>query len=216
MRKFPRIALVGILTHETFEYLKHNNLNPKAYSALDAWSPNDDEFALAFDYIRNDKTLDPELQIIVKQSNSIDEIGAQITNNREFVRQLIKSFHNFYYTYTLENINDGVAVLPYPLLSDRQIDFDYYVVLNQEYDKIYQSLKEEGYNVFEDVNFVEGFRRVNEVISQLPKDDTVVTIDIPWTPHGDEPVSTPPEVIKKLCNICAEFYSKFVNAQSNV
>lgn len=216
MNKFPKIALVGLMTHEMFEYLKHNNVNPKAYTALDSWSPNDEEFSLAFEYIKNDSSIDPELATIIKQSSNIDEVGSKIQNNREFVRQIIKSFHNFYYSYTLDNVKDGVLVMPYPLIADREIEFDYYIVLNQDYEKIYNDLNDEGFNIFEDVNYVESFRRVNELINKLPKDKTVVTIDIPWTPHdSNQDVSSPPEVIKKLCDTCTEFYQSYLANQSN-
>lgn len=187
--QYPRFALVSPLTPEFWPTLQHANPDTRLFSIIHYWYneqgeqcglQTEEERNILFNYIMKDVQVPlPLKDIIIANGNNPDAIGEAIYNNVEYSRAVIKSMHNCYYDY-LESIkyiiNPVQAVIPYPLSSDKQIDFDYYIILDYDYDKMLADAQ--AFDAYERVLSEEVITRVKSLVNRLGSAPNVIRVPL--------------------------------------
>lgn len=210
---YPLVACVGIPTHEMFEYLKHINSDPRSYSVLDSWArgtQTQEDLDNLYNYVMNN----PIVNISVKHAlqdnrNDTNAFAQAISNSPDDIKSFFRCFHNFYYD-SFDNIKlvlqNAVTLLPYPLCGTKDIDFDYYLILEQDP----RTLEQFESNPILKVMLEEVNRRTAEVLSTIDATDKVKRVQIQYGVHdSEELVSSPPETLEAILDACKEFALDF-------
>lgn len=209
---YPWIACVGYTTHEMFEYLKHQNSDTRVYAPIDAGRNGkrtvEDE-QRANDYMARDLRISPAIRDLIIDNNKETLYSALLANPQE-AKNVFKSFHNYYYDY-LDSIKyvieDSPALIPYPLSADRIIDFDYYIILEQDPRDIAEDFEDNELNKI----LLEANReRMSQILPMLPNGDNVVRITVPYNPYDkSQNVNATQEVMASVLEACVRFRKDF-------
>jgi len=210
---YPMIACVGYPTHEMFEYIKHNNMDKRVYNILDVWDDSNSDAIqfrpMMYDYIQRD----PSVRQTTKQSleqhrDNFQDMSAEVTDP-EAIKELFRSFHNFYFDYieSIKFILDEVCVLiPYPLTSNKTINFDHYIILEQDESRI---IEDYSSNPALALQFEMIRSRIAEVKAFVPQ-EKVTRITVPYNAYDrSKEVSAPVEVLKSIINACTEITENY-------
>ena len=90
-------------------------------------------------------------------------------------------------------------LVPYPLSSNRNIDFDYYIILEQDVDKTFAEYSNLS------VLFDMYKRRMQEVVPFIPQ-DKLVRISVPYKPYDESDTATRLSVVNQIGVACANFF----------
>ncbi len=185
---YLRFALVSPITTEFWPTLQHANPESRIYSLLHSYidenglqgSQTEEERSILFNYIMRDVQVPMALKdTISANGNNEQAIGMAVVDNAEYARAIIKSTHNCYYDYlesTKYILNPVQAVVPYPLSSDKQIDFDYYIILEYDYDQMLEEAQ--TFSAYERVLAEEVITRVKALVNRLGNNTNVIRIPL--------------------------------------
>lgn len=210
---YPWIACVGYTTHEMFEYLKHENADFRVYAPIDAALVNSkrtqQDEQRATEYMLRDNRISHEFRNYIADGNKEILYREMIANPQE-AKNIFKSFHNCYYDY-LDSIKyaleDSPALIPYPLSSDRIINFDYYIIFDQDPRDISEDFEDNELNKI----LLEANReRMAQILPMLPTGDNVVRITVPYNPYDkSQDVNATQDVMSAVLDACAKFRIDF-------
>jgi len=205
---YPMIACVGYPTHEMFEYLKHNNTDPRVYDILDIWNDSNESAKkyrpMMHDYMQRDMNLRMTTKLALDRHQENYTALAEEITDPDAVKELFRSFHNFYFDY-IESIkyilDDANVLIPYPLTSNKTIEFDHYIILEQSE----QGVREEfGSSPALLLEFDMIKDRIAEVTQWIPQEKSTRVV-VPYAPYDrSREVSAPMELISHIVGICGK------------
>jgi hypothetical protein len=206
---FIRIGLVGYLTDDVIEYIFHLNLDTRISKPLHLNSDTGKDFLPMFlDYMHRDSNVRTTTKMLFENhNNNIQTILMELTDN-DAVNEIIQSYHNFYLDYveSIKFIASGSSmVVPYPLSSNRNIDFDYYIVLEQDVNQTFAEYSNLS-SLFEIYR-----NRMQQVLLFIPQ-DRMIRITVAYKPYDSLDTVTRMAVIEQISNACSEFFERHHNS----
>jgi hypothetical protein len=203
-----RVALVGYLTNDVREYINHLNLDTRISKPLHLNDEQGKDFLPMFiEYMHRDTSVRSSTKASFENhNNNIESVMGEITDVLS-VEELLRSYHNFYLDYveSIKFIAEGSCmVVPYPLAGNRNIDFDYYIVLEQDIEKTFAEYSYES-NLFEMFR-----RRMEEVLPFIPQ-DRMVKITLPYKAYDESDTETRLLIVNHISSVCVKIFEENYN-----
>jgi hypothetical protein len=204
---FISIALVGYLTNDVMEYVNRLNIDDRVYKPLYINNELGADFKSEFhSYMLRDQTLRVSTKMLLDTySDNFGAIANALEGDNSAIEELYRSYNNFYLDY-IESIKfialGSLMLVPYPLASNRNMEFDYYIVLEQDYDKIFV---EHGKNEPFKILFQMYKRRMDEVLPYIPQ-DKMVKITLPYKPYNESDTETITAFVDQIGSACNTFF----------
>lgn len=210
---FIRVGLVGYLTDDVIEYVYYLNLDDRISKPLHLNSDTGKEFLPMFlEYMHRDASVRTTTKVLFENhNNDIQAILMELTDT-DSVNEVIKSYHNFYLDYveSIKFISKGSSmVVPYPLSANRNIDFDYYIILEQDVNQTFAEYSNLS-SLFEIYR-----NRLQEVLQFIPQ-DKLVRITIPYKPYDESDTASRMTIVDQIGSACSKFFEEhYSNLESS-
>ena len=200
---FIRVGLVGYLTDEVIEYVNYLNIDTRISKPLHINDELGKEFLPMFtDYMHRDSSVRTSTKVLFENNNNDLQLVMSSLTDSSSIEELVRSYHNFYLDYieSIKFITEGSCmVVPYPLSSNRNIDFDYYVILEQDVNQTFAEYSNLS-SLFDTYK-----RRMDEVLPFIPQDRSV-RISIPYKPYDESDTTTRLDIVNQIGTACANFF----------
>lgn len=202
---FISIALVGYLTNDVREYINHLNIDTRISNPLHLNDEKGAEFLPMFiEYMHRDSSIRTSTKVLFdNHNNDIVAVTQDLTDSLA-IEEIIRSYNNFYLDYvnSIKFIAQGSYMLvPYPLAGTRNMDFDYYIILEQDETQTFAEYSNES------IFFEMYKKRMQEVLPQIPQ-DKMVKATIPYNPYEESNTVSRLLIINYISSFCANFFEE--------
>jgi hypothetical protein len=210
---FIRVGLVGYLTDEVIEYVNYLNIDTRISKPLHINDELGKEFLPMFtDYMHRDSSVRTSTKVLFENNNNDLQLVMSSLTDSSSIEELVRSYHNFYLDYieSIKFITEGSCmVVPYPLSSNRNIDFDYYVILEQDVNQTFAEYSNLS-SLFDTYK-----RRMDEVLPFIPQDRSV-RITIPYKPYDESDTASRMTIVDQIGSACSKFFEEhYSNLESS-
>jgi hypothetical protein len=203
-----RVALIGYLTDDMLEYIDHLNLDTRISKPLHINDEQGKEFLPTFvDYMHRDSTVRTSTKVLFENNNNdIVYVTSALTDSLA-IEEVVRSYNNFYLDYleSIKFIAEGSCMLiPYPLAASRNVEFDYYIVLEQDVDQTFAEYSNQSnlFNMYK--------KRMEEVLPFIPQ-DRMVKITLPYKPYDESDTETRLLIVNYISSFCTKFFEENYN-----
>jgi len=203
-----RIALVGYLTNDIREYVNYLNTDNRISNPLHLNNEQGSEFLPMFiDYMHRDASVRISTKVLFdSHNNNFESAMLDLTDNSS-IEEVIRSYNNFYLDYieSIKFITEGPSiVVPYPLAGTRNIDFDHYIVLEQDVNQTFAEYSNESM-------FFEMYKkRMEEVLPYIPQ-DKLTKITLPYKPYDESDDEYRMTIVSQISSICSKLFEDNYN-----